>query len=48
MGAWVKDNNNKEKLDKLDGRIAQFRNDWKAKYGEEAWGNLEQVAGKLV
>jgi len=32
--AWAKDKNNKEKLDVLDGRIAQFQKDWKAKYGE--------------
>src|SRR3954468_10235051 len=25
-----------------------FYRDWKAKYGEEAWNNLEQVSGKLV
>jgi len=35
LGPWVKDKNNKEKLDVLDGRIDQFRKDWKAKYGHE-------------
>ena len=25
-----------------------FYADWKAKYGDEAWGLLEQVTGKLV
>ena len=35
LGGWVKDKNNKEKLDVLDGRIAQFQGDWKAKYGHE-------------
>jgi TRAP-type transport system periplasmic protein len=25
-----------------------FYNDWKAKFGDEAWGNLEKVSGKLV
>jgi hypothetical protein len=35
LGAWVKDKNNKEKLDVLDGRIAQFQGDWKKKYGHE-------------
>jgi len=34
IGAWIKDKNNKEKLDVLDGRIAQFQKDWKAKYNE--------------
>jgi hypothetical protein len=34
LGAYAKDKNNKEKLDVLDGRIAQFQKDWKAKYGE--------------
>jgi hypothetical protein len=34
IGPWIKDKNNKEKLDVLDGRIAQFQKDWKAKYGE--------------
>lgn len=33
IGPWIKDKNNKEKLDVLDGRIAQFQKDWKAKYG---------------
>jgi len=32
IGPWIKDKNNKEKLDILDGRIAQFQKDWKAKY----------------
>lgn len=32
---WIKDKNNKEKLDVLDGRIAQFQKDWKAKYNED-------------
>jgi len=35
LGSWAKDKNNKEKLDVLDGRIAQFQGDWKAKYGHE-------------
>src|SRR3954467_9881132 len=30
IGSWGKDKNNKEKLDVLDGRIAQFQKDWKA------------------
>src|SRR5207253_34142 len=34
IDAWIKDKNNKEKLDVLDGRIAQFQKDWKAKYNE--------------
>jgi hypothetical protein len=34
IGPWIKDKNNKEKLDVLDGRIAQFQKDWKAKYNE--------------
>jgi len=34
IGPWIKDKNNKERLDVLDGRIAQFQKDWKAKYGE--------------
>lgn len=34
INAWIKDKNNKEKLDVLDGRIAQFQKDWKAKYNE--------------
>lgn len=34
IGPWIQDKNNKEKLDVLDGRIAQFQKDWKAKYGE--------------
>ena len=29
-------------------RKTSFYQDWKAKYGDEAWTNLEQVAGKLV
>ena len=29
-------------------RKTSFYRDWKAKYGEEAWKNLEQVSGKLV
>jgi len=29
-------------------RKTSFYRDWKAKYGEEAWSNLEQVSGKLV
>jgi len=33
IGPWIKDKNNKEKLDVLDGRIDQFQKDWKAKYG---------------
>jgi len=32
VDAWAKDNNNKDKLDALDGRIAQFQGDWKNKY----------------
>lgn len=35
LGSWVHDKNNKEKLDVLDGRIAQFQKDWKAKYNQE-------------
>ena len=35
IGPWIKDKNNKEKLDVLDGRIAQFQKDWKAKYGSD-------------
>jgi len=35
LGPWAKDKVNKEKLDVLDGRIQQFQNDWKAKYGHE-------------
>jgi len=35
IGSWYRDKNNKEKLDVLDGRIAQFQKDWKAKYGHE-------------
>jgi len=35
IGAFYKDKNNKEKLDVLDGRIAQFQKDWKAKYGHD-------------
>ena len=35
IGPWVKDKANKEKLDVLDGRIAQFQKDWKAKYNED-------------
>ena len=35
LGSWAKDKNNKEKLDVLDGRIAQFQGDWKAKYGHD-------------
>jgi len=34
IGPWIKDKNNMEKLDILDGRIAQFQKDWKAKYNE--------------
>jgi hypothetical protein len=34
IGPWIKDKNNKERLDVLDGRIAQFQKDWKARYGE--------------
>jgi hypothetical protein len=33
IGGYFHDKNNKEKLDVLDGRIAQFQKDWKAKYG---------------
>src|SRR5688500_12195690 len=33
IGTWMKDDANKGALDKLDGRIAQFQKDWKAKYG---------------
>jgi len=32
IDAWIKDKNNKDNLDKLDGRIAQFQGDWKNKY----------------
>src|SRR4051812_32678767 len=35
ISAWIHDKNNKEKLDVLDGRIAQFQKDWKAKYGHD-------------
>jgi len=35
LGTWAKDKNNKEKFDVLDGRIDQFRKDWKAKYGHD-------------
>jgi len=35
LGSYAKDKNNKEKLDVLDGRIAQFQKDWKAKYGND-------------
>jgi len=35
IGPWIRDKNNKEKLDVLDGRIAQFQKDWKAKYGND-------------
>jgi len=35
IGSFWKDKNNKEKLDVLDGRIAQFQKDWKAKYGHD-------------
>jgi len=34
IGSFFHDKNNKEKLDVLDGRIAQFQKDWKAKYGD--------------
>jgi len=34
INQFVKDKNNKEKFDVLDGRIAQFQKDWKAKYNE--------------
>jgi hypothetical protein len=33
ISPWIHDKNNKEKLDVLDGRIAQFQKDWKNKYG---------------
>jgi len=35
IGPWARDKNNKEKLDVLDGRIAQFQKDWKAKYNTD-------------
>jgi len=35
IGGYAKDKNNKEKFDVLDGRIAQFQKDWKAKYGDD-------------
>lgn len=35
ISAFVKDQSNKAKLDTLDGRIAQFQKDWKAKYGQD-------------
>jgi hypothetical protein len=35
IGQFFKDKNNKEKLSVLDGRIAQFQKDWKAKYGQD-------------
>jgi hypothetical protein len=34
LGSYAHDKNNKDKLDILDGRIAQFQKDWKAKYNE--------------
>jgi hypothetical protein len=34
LGSYAHDNNNKDKFDILDGRIAQFQKDWKAKYNE--------------
>jgi len=35
LGSYFNDKNNKEKIDVLDGRIAQFQKDWKAKYGQD-------------
>lgn len=35
IGSFWKDKNNKEKIEVLDGRIAQFQKDWKAKYGQD-------------
>ena len=35
LSAFFKDKDNKEKLSVLDGRIAQFQKDWKAKYGQD-------------
>lgn len=35
IGTWLKNDANKGALDKLDGRIAQFQKDWKAKYGQD-------------
>jgi hypothetical protein len=32
---WLNDKNNKAALDQLDGRIAQFQLDWKAKYNQD-------------
>jgi hypothetical protein len=32
---WLNDKNNKEKIDYLNGRIAQFQKDWKAKYNQD-------------
>jgi len=34
LGSYAHDKNNKDKLDILDGRIAQFQKDWKSKYNE--------------
>jgi hypothetical protein len=34
LGSYAHDKNNKDKFDILDGRIAQFQKDWKAKYNE--------------
>jgi hypothetical protein len=35
IGTWIKNDANKAALDKLDGRIAQFQKDWKAKYNQD-------------
>jgi hypothetical protein len=35
LGAYFEDRNNKEKMEVLDGRIAQFQKDWKAKYNQD-------------
>jgi hypothetical protein len=35
LSTFFKDKNNSEKLTVLDGRIAQFQKDWKAKYGQD-------------
>jgi hypothetical protein len=46
IGKWMKDDANKAALDKLDGRIAQFQKDWKAKYnGDFDIKNDAQVFG---
>lgn len=49
---WYNDKNNKQKVDVLNGRIAQFQGDWKAKYGSDfdikkddvVWGHQDFAA----